>query len=327
MTNTFYKDKNVLVTGGAGFIGSHLVEALVRAGAAVTVLDNFSTGKEENLSHLMNAITVIHGDIRNPLDCEQATENKSHVFHCAAFVSVPQSVAEPALCEAINTQGTLNLLTAAAQNKVAHFVFSSSSAVYGNQEGTCSETSPLNPQSPYAESKKRGEELCSLFAERYGISTASLRYFNVNGPRQNPYGDYAAVVARFKEKLIRHEPIIIYGDGLQTRDFVPVEEVVRANLTAGMALNMQGEVFNVASGTSITLLELLRRLEIELKIAPVDIMLLPERPGDIKHSHADCQKYWDFKEAVAQATLPLSYGHYRTERREKQDVHEHQTLH
>lgn len=329
MIHQFYHDKKVLVTGGAGFIGSHLVEALVNAGAHVTVLDTLATGKLENLTPVLPRVTVIQGDIRNLADCEKAAEGKSHIFHCAALVSVPQSVAEPALCKSINEDGTKNLLTAAAKHNVAHFVFSSSSAVYGNQEGTCSENSPLNPQSPYAVSKLRGEELCASFAERYGISTASLRYFNVNGPRQNPHGDYAAVVARFKEKLTNHEPIIIYGDGLQTRDFVVVDEVVKANLLAGMALGMMGEVFNVASGTSITLLELLRRLEIELNIAPVDIILLPERPGDIKHSHAACNKYWDFKDALAHTTLPFHYALYRSERRQKQEPsHEqHTTLH
>lgn len=318
----FYRDKQILVTGGAGFIGSHLVEKLVEAGAQVTVIDNFSTGNIENLASVIHRISLITGDIRNIADCEKATENKSHVFHCAALVSVPQSVADPALCTAINEQGTLNLLNASVKNDVKHFIFSSSSAVYGNQENKCSENSETHPQSPYAQSKKYGEELCTFFAERYGISTASLRYFNVNGPRQNPHGDYAAVVARFKEKLIKHEPIVIYGDGLQTRDFIGVDEVVKANMRAGEVFEMIGEIFNIASGKSVTLLELLRRLEVELNIKPVDIMLLPERPGDIKHSQADCTKYWELKIALDQSTQPFYYSAYRSKQRAYRENYE-----
>ena len=183
----FYKNKQVLVTGGAGFIGSHIVEALVEAQAHVTILDNFSSGSISNLKSVVGNITVLYSDIRSMHSCLKATENKSVVFHCAAFISVPLSIQDPNYCYAINIDGTKNILEASKQNGIESFVLSSSAAVYGNREGLCNENDTPNPLSPYAISKLKNEQLCSQIAQQSHMNIASLRYFNVYGPRQNPH--------------------------------------------------------------------------------------------------------------------------------------------
>jgi nucleoside-diphosphate-sugar epimerase len=289
---SYYKDKQVLVTGGAGFIGSHIVESLVSYGAQVTVLDNLSTGNIENIAHLLDKIMFVHGSITDSRTCLDASRNKSHIFHLAAFISVPQSIENPKLCHEINVTGTFNLLEAAHLNNVQRFVFSSSSAVYGTADGPCSETTPCNPTSPYGFSKLIGEYLCKQYAQNFGLETVCLRYFNVFGQRQNPNGAYAAVVAKFKDLMQHHKPITIFGDGLQTRDFIPVQQVAYTNLLLGMlpAHTVSGELFNVASGTSITLLELLNTLKIEFPNYTLAPNFAPERPGDIRHSTAVCTK-------------------------------------
>lgn len=287
----FYEKKRVLVTGGAGFIGSHLVEKLVSLGAIVTVLDNFSTGQLNNLKSVVSSIKLLCADIRSPYTSMKATANQDVVFHLASFVSVPGSVNNPDLCYNININGTMHLLEGCKKNNVSSFVFSSSSAVYGNKNGICSEDDAPAPQSPYAISKREAEAICKDYASESNMNLAILRYFNVYGPRQNPQGPYAAVVAKFTEQLLAKQPLTIFGDGTQTRDFVDVSKAIEANLTLGAREDLKGEVFNIGSGKSITLLQLINQLEKELNIEKTGISFLPARQGDILFSQASCEKY------------------------------------
>ena len=289
--HNYYQGKSVLITGGAGFIGSHLTDLLVASGAQITILDNLSTGDLDNIAHLRNKIHFVHGDITNPETCLEVAQNKSHIFHLAAFISVPQSIQEPELCMRINVDGTENMLKAAVTQGVKHFVFSSSSAVYGTQEGVCAESTSPSPQSPYAMSKLMGEKLCQKYAAEFDISTAPLRYFNVYGDRQNPDGAYAAVVAKFNYNLKHGKPLTIFGDGSATRDFIPVSRVALANAIMGMHDGLTGEPVNVATGKSISLLELIAQLERESGYTNAGITFAPERPGDILHSAADCSQF------------------------------------
>jgi nucleoside-diphosphate-sugar epimerase len=286
----FYKNKKVLVTGGAGFIGSHIVEELVKNEAKVTILDNLSSGTLNNLRNVFPQINIIYGDVSNPFTCLHATMNTDVVFHLAALVSVPISTQNPKICYQINIDGTKNLLEACKKNKVQTFALSSSAAVYGNRNDVCHEKDTPNPQSPYAESKLEGEKLCKQYSEKFDLNTVSLRYFNVYGDRQNPNGDYAAVVAKFKHNLKNKKPIIIFGDGKQTRDFIHVSKVVQANLKLAMQ-NIKGEIFNIASGKSINLFELIELLEKETNIEKTEILFQATRPGDIQISKANCKKY------------------------------------
>lgn len=286
----YYRGKEVLVTGGAGFIGSHLVDLLVSNGAVVTVLDNLSSGRLSNLAQVQDHIHFVHGDITDAATCYDVTADKSVIFHLAAFISVPRSVIDPQHCMQVNVEGTHNLLEAAVAHNVSNFVFSSSSSVYGMQAGTCSEKTPLAPQSPYAHSKRDGELLCEQYAQSSGISAACLRYFNVYGNRQNPQGDYAAVVAKFHYNLAHNLPLTVFGDGKQTRDFIHVSQVALANALMGMHRGLTGEPVNVATGKSITLLELIAQLEIETGLMNNGITFAPARAGDIIHSAADCDK-------------------------------------
>lgn len=286
----FYHNKRILVTGGAGFIASHLVEKLVSLGAKVTVLDNFSTGKLVHLKSVAHAINLFYADVRSEYSCYKATNNQNLVFHFAAFVSVAESMQSPDLCYKINIDGTHNMLKACKKNNIASFIFSSSSAVYGDKNDICSENDALSPQSPYAVSKQEAEILCKQYAHQDGLNTTILRYFNVYGDRQNPQGSYAAVVARFKEQLLTGKPITIFGTGKQTRDFIHVSKIVEATLLMGMKKS-SGEVFNIGSGKSLNLFELIEQLEKELKVKKTDISFLPARQGDILHSRANCEKY------------------------------------
>jgi len=287
----FYKKKRILVTGGAGFIGSHLAQTLASYNAHVTVLDDFSTGCISNLSPFLSNISLIASDITSFKTCLKATKKQDIVFHLAAMTSVPESVNSPALCEKINSEGTSNLLEACKKNNVGTFLFSSSSAVYGERDDVCCEDDRPNPKSPYAKSKLAGEKLCIEYAQKHAMRTACLRYFNVYGSRQNPNGAYAGVVAKFKHNLANNKPIIIYGDGTQTRDFVHVSRVVQANLFVATLPTLQGDVFNIASGRSITLLELLEQLERETNKKRADLLFEPARSGDILSSQASCKKY------------------------------------
>lgn len=288
---SFYRGKRVLVTGGAGFIGSHLVERLVELGAHVTVLDNFSTGNLNNLRSVFSNLTILYTDVSSSYNALKATLNKDIVFHLAAFISVPQSIQQPALCNKINTQGTKNILDGCVQNKVPMVVYSSSSAVYGNKNNSCSEHDQPQPLTPYAKSKLAAEKLCADYALEHNLKTASLRYFNVYGDRQNPQGPYASVVAKFKQLLKEGKPLTIYGDGNQTRDFVHVSDVVEANLQIGALDQAQGEVFNIGSGKSITLFQLIEQLKQELAIDKSSVVFHAPRDGDILHSQANCSKY------------------------------------
>jgi len=290
----FYEKKRVLVTGGAGFIGSHLVEKLVSLRAQVTVLDNFSTGCLNNLKNVANAITILYSDVRSAYACTKATVGHDIVFHLASFISVPDSIKQPELCHNINVAGTVNMLEACSKNKAKTLIFSSSSAVYGQTNKVVSEDDPLNPMSPYATSKLEAETACKQYAALFGVDTAILRYFNVYGERQNPQGPYAAVVAKFTQQLLNGQPLTIFGDGTQTRDFINVSDVVQANLALGMRENQKGEVFNIGSGKSITLLELIDQLEQELKVKRTTLDFQPPRYGDILNSKANCAKYKNF---------------------------------
>lgn len=288
----FYHDKKVLVTGGAGFIGSHLVEQLVHSGAEVTILDNFSTGCRENLINVHNNITIVVGDITDFATCVEATCNQDIIFHCAALVSVPASLEQPQRCFEQNIVGTHNLLEASRHNAVQRFIFSSSSAVYGTHAGACKEDMQCVPTSPYGFSKLIGEQLCKQYAHIFGLQTICLRYFNVYGSRQQAQGPYASVRAQFIEKLKLNQPIIIFGNGQQTRDFVPVEKVVSANMHLGTLSSdlLDGRPINIATGTSKTILKLLEELKTEFPQFSAPISFSPARPGDIMHSVANCEQ-------------------------------------
>lgn len=298
----FYLGKKVLVTGGAGFIGSHLSEALISLGAKVTVLDNLSTGSIENLRTILPFVNLQYADITSPYSTMQAAAQKDIVFHLAAFISVPDSVKNPAHCKLVNEVGTANIINAAVKSGVKNLVFSSSAAIYGNRSDCCNEDDLPNPQSPYAASKLAGEILCREAATKNTIATTCLRYFNVYGERQNPNGAYAAVVAKFTTNLKEGHPITIFGDGLQTRDFIHVSQVVLANLAAAMQRHHKGEIINVATGKSITLQELIGQLEQELKIKHTQIIYEQARAGDIHESSANNRKYATLVESISKTT-------------------------
>ena len=276
-----------LVTGGAGFIGSNIAERLVRLGKEVRVLDNFSTGKRENLSAFEEKIDVIEGDIADPSVCRRAVSGVKYVLHQAALPSVPRSVKDPIATNNANVVGTLNMLQAAREAGVKRFVYASSSSVYGDSEVLPKvETMNPAPLSPYAVSKLAGEYYCKVFFQLFGLETVSLRYFNVFGPRQDPTSDYAAVVPKFVSALLRKEPPRIYGDGEQTRDFTFVENVVDANLAGTEAPNCAGRVFNIACGARITVNRLAELLGEYLGVR-VPAVHVERRPGDVMHSLAD----------------------------------------
>jgi UDP-N-acetylglucosamine/UDP-N-acetylgalactosamine 4-epimerase len=280
-----------LVTGGAGFIGSHIVEELVRRGETVRVLDNFITGKRENIAPFLNLMELNEGDIRDLKTCRQALEGIDYVLHQAALPSVPRSIEDPLLTNEINVRGTLNLLLASYEAKVKRFVFASSSSVYGDDpQLPKKEGSEGIPLSPYAVSKFVGEKYCQVFTEIYGLETVSLRYFNVFGPRQDPLSQYAAAVPLFITKILAKESPQIYGDGEQSRDFTYVANVVEANLRAVEAPpEAVGGVFNIACGERTTVNFLAKEIS-KLTKCSVEPVYVEPRPGDIKHSFADINK-------------------------------------
>lgn len=288
--NSFYKNKNVLVTGGAGFIGSHLVEKLVAASARITVLDSFVTGSMENLAAVQHKITIIKDDIRSYDACLQACRNQDYVFHLAAHISVPESMHHPLLCQEVNIKGTYNVLEAARTHSVKRFIFSSSCAVYGQKDTPCAETDACNPTSCYAYSKLIGEQLCKQYARLFSLPTICLRYFNVFGSRQNPHGPYAGVMAQFKEQIIEHKPVTIFGDGLQSRDFVPVETIVKANLLLAQLADDEslGQAINVGTETSTSILDIFNQLKKNIPSYDLKPIFKPAREGDILFSQADC---------------------------------------
>ncbi|MCX5922647.1 MAG: NAD-dependent epimerase/dehydratase family protein [Candidatus Dependentiae bacterium] len=289
----FYHNMLVVITGGCGFIGSHLAEKLVDLGARVTIVDDLSTGDLENIKNIKDKVTFINKSIVDKEVCLAATKDAEIIFHLAAFISVPQSLEQPDVCHATNVDGTLNMLEAARINGAKRFVFSSSSAVYGNKNEPCSEEMSCNPESPYGYSKLIGELYCQQYAKNFGINTVMLRYFNVYGERQNPNGAYAGVVAKFAHQIHNNLPITIFGNGLQTRDFTPVARVVDANLRLGMlADSVPGQIFNIATGHSVTLLELVEQLKKDAPGYQFPVTFMPARQGDIKHSSAQCTKYY-----------------------------------
>lgn len=280
-----------LITGGAGFIGSHLAEGLVRRGHRVRVLDNFLTGKRANLAHLGEAVEIVEGDIRDLETCRKAAAGMDVVFHEAALPSVPRSVEDPFTTNEINIRGTLNILWAAAKGGVRRLVFASSSSVYGDDPRLPKvEGAEGMPLSPYAVSKIVGEKYLQTFAKTYGLSTVSLRYFNVFGPRQDPHSQYSAAIPLFITRILKGQAPVIYGDGEQSRDFTYVDNIVEANLIASEAPDLGGEAFNVACAERITVNALTARIGeiLELPAAPV---YEPPRPGDIKHSFADIARF------------------------------------
>ncbi len=276
-----------LVTGGAGFIGSNIVSALVERRDDVRVLDSLATGRQTNLVGLDGRITQITGDLRDAEAVKRAVGGVDAVFHQAALSSVARSIADPLSSHEINATGTLILLQAAREAGVRRFVYASSSSVYGDTPTLPKvETLPTNPLSPYAVAKLAGEQYCRVFFRLYGLETVCLRYFNVFGPRQDPNSEYAAVVPKFIAAMSKRQPPVIHGDGTQSRDFSYVSNVVEANLLAASANGIGGEVFNIACGQQASLLDLVASLNRILGTS-IEPSFGPPRPGDVKHSMAD----------------------------------------
>lgn len=297
----FPKGSRFLVTGGAGFIGSNLVEKLLELGCQVMVLDNFSTGKESNLEEFKdnNRFRLMRGDVCRLEDCQKACEGMDYVLHQAALGSVPRSIEDPISTNNANICGTLNMLIAARDHKVKRFVYASSSSVYGDlEELPKKEGRQGKLLSPYAISKATGELYGRNFFDLFGLQTIGLRYFNVFGKKQDARSVYAAVIPRFTESLIKGRQPVIYGDGSQSRDFTYVENVVEANLKACCAESeAAGEVFNIGNGERISLGDLYLKL---CKLLSTDVTPIyeAERRGDIKHSNADISKakaYLDYE--------------------------------
>ena len=278
---------HALVTGGAGFIGSHLTEALVARGVRVTVIDNLSTGHRRNIAHLEENISFIEGDIRDASMLDRAVTGCDVVFHQAAVVSVTQSVQDPSHSCEVNDLGTVRVLDASRKNGVRRIVMASSSAVYGDDPSLPkTETMTPRPLTPYAVQKLTGEYYASVFGQLYGLETACLRYFNVYGPRQDPSSPYSGVISIFMTRATVGEAPIIYGDGSQSRDFVYVNDVVQANLLAATRDEAAGKVFNVGTGSAIRI-DALWALIGNLAGACAEPQFGAPRSGDILHSVAD----------------------------------------
>jgi UDP-glucose 4-epimerase len=282
--------RRFLVTGGAGFIGSHLVETLVRRGDQVRVLDNLSTGFRGNLRSVTDDIELIEGDVADPQAVARAVADVECVFHQAALASVPRSVEKPLDTNHACVTGTLTVLDQARRAGVRRVVYAASSSAYGDQPFCSKRESDLPaPLSPYAVAKLAGEYYCQAFYHTYGLETACIRYFNVFGPRQDPDSPYSAVIPLFITRLLAGQPPIVYGDGQQTRDFTYVANVVRGNLLAADAPGAVGETLNVANGRSTSLLQLIEQLSslLDVDVQPV---FQPSRPGDVRDSLADISR-------------------------------------
>jgi UDP-N-acetylglucosamine 4-epimerase len=276
-----------LVTGGAGFIGSNIVDGLLERGDTVRVLDDFSTGREENVRHFAEKVDLIRGDIRDGATVDKAMNGADFVLHQAALASVPRSIKDPVESSEVNIQGTLNLLDAAVKHSVRRFVFASSSSVYGDSDLLPKvETMDTQPKSPYAVTKLCGEMYCKVFSEIHGLPTVSLRYFNVFGPRQDPGSQYAAVIPIFVKQLLEGNSPTIYGDGQQSRDFTFIRNVVKANIMACDANTQGAKVYNIACGDRFDLNHLYGRLKTLLE-SDLDVQYGAVRTGDVKHSQAD----------------------------------------
>jgi len=281
-----------LVTGGAGFIGSHVADRLLRDGQQVRVLDNFSSGSRKNVAFGMGnpRLEVVEGDIRDFPATVAAAQGVEVIFHQAAMRSVPRSIDDPIGANENNVTGTLNILRAAREAGVRRVVYASSSSIYGDRpELPKREDQPPAPISPYAVSKLAGELYCAAWSRLYGLETVGLRYFNVFGPRQDPASQYAAVIPRFIAWALVSEPLEVHGDGTQSRDFTYIDNVVEANLLAATAPGVAGEVFNVGCGSRVSLLEIIRLLERIMK-RPLERRHTARRAGDVPHTQADISK-------------------------------------
>lgn len=286
-----------LVTGGAGFIGSHVVEALVAQGEQVRVVDNLSSGRLDNLAGIIDQIEFLEADVRDGDAVEAAMAGVAYVFHLAAMVSVPQSMVQPGEAELINAYGTLNVLEAARTAGVRRVVFSSTCAIYGDDPALPkTEGMAPAPQSPYAISKLAAEQYCRLFDQAYGLETVVLRYFNVYGPRQDPSSPYSGVISIFIDRMARGEPVTIFGDGEQTRDFVQVGDVVQANLVAAIKPEAGGQLLNIGTGRGVSINHIFDSLSRVLGYGRRPDYRAA-RPGDVRHSYAD----------VSQARLALDW--------------------
>ena len=285
--------QNYLVTGGTGFIGSNIVEALINQGESVRVLDNCATGKLSNLEGIINQIEFIQGDIRDLSVVREAVKDMDYVLHQAALPSVARSVDVPIATNEVNVTGTLNVLVAAKDEKVKRVVYASSSSVYGNSPVLPKrEDMPANPISPYAISKYTGEQYCKVFYSLYDLETVVLRYFNVFGPRQSPNSQYAAAIPIFIKAFLESKTPTIFGDGTQSRDFTFIENVVRANLLACHVEEAAGETFNIACGKRTTINDLARTIK-NLLDSSLEPIYGPARKGDVRHSLASIQKARD----------------------------------
>ena len=296
-------NKKILVTGGAGFIGSNLCEELLRLGNEVVCFDNFATGKRENIIEFLENpnFTYIEGDIRNLEDCMDATKEIDYVLHQAALGSVPRSIKDPITSNEVNVSGFLNMLVASRDNRVKRFVYAASSSTYGNSESMPKVEDVIGkPLSPYAITKYVNELYADIFSKTYGLETIGLRYFNVFGRKQDPNGAYAAVIPKFVCQLMKGESPVINGDGNFSRDFTYIDNVIQANLLSLVTTNEKAinTVYNVAYGDRNTLNDLMKYLkeylsEFDSKISTIEVIYGPTRPGDIPHSHASIAKAKD----------------------------------
>jgi UDP-N-acetylglucosamine 4-epimerase len=318
MPNSLLKNQKVLITGGAGFIGSNLIEALLKQNNKIVCLDNFSTGKRENITPFLEdeSFTLIEGDIRDIDTCHKAVSNMEIVLHQAALGSVPRSINDPITTSQVNIDGFLNMLVASNDAKVKRFVYAASSSTYGDHPGLPKVEDKIgNPLSPYAVTKYVNELYASVFNKTYGLETIGLRYFNVFGKRQDPDGAYAAVIPKFIKQLKDGESPVINGDGLTSRDFTYIDNVIQINQLAAITENSKAinEVFNVAYGENSSLNEMVALLITLLarkdkSIANIEVEYGPERAGDVKHSLANIDKAkkllgyapeFDFKKGLA----------------------------
>ena len=301
---------SVLVTGGAGFIGSHLAERLLREGHRVRVLDNLATGRRENLAPFLDDVELVEGDIRSYERVHNAVKGCEVVFHQAALPSVPRSIQDPLTSHETNVTGTLNVLLAARDEGARRVVFASSSSVYGlNRELPAREALPTLPIAPYAVGKLAAEGYCRAFFQVYGLETVALRYFNVFGPRQDPLSEYSAVIPRFITALLEDRSPTVHGDGEQSRDFTYIDTTVAANLLAAEASDVAGETFNIACGERISLNALLAELR-EITASEAEALHVDSRPGDVRHSLADITRA---REALGyEPVIPLREALERT---------------
>lgn len=294
----------VLVTGGAGFIGSHSVDALLAAGARVRILDDLSTGSLTNIAHVREQVELVEGDIRDAACVTRSMQDITHVLHLAALVSVPASIEDPIHSHSINSAGFINVMDAARRAGVQRMVYASSAAVYGvPAQLPLDDASPVAPLSPYGLEKLVNDQYAALYGALYGLSSLGLRFFNVYGPRQDPSSSYSGVISKFADWAIRGAAFSVYGDGLQTRDFICVTDIARANVAA-----LQGSargVINLATGTSVTMLQLAHAFE-AIGGHPIEVRHLPARTGDIVHSAVTPNRMRD--ELGLREMVPLQEG-------------------